>query len=212
MRGRDFLREVAHDHPLARGRRAELVETRVALLAACRGDVLEVGARNGANLPHYGAAITSLTVTEWQRSLFRGLAHRAARIAPHVVALRAPVEDLPFNDASFDTVVSTFALCRADDQPRAIREIHRVLRADGALVFLEHARDVPPTVSPLDSHGRIRWRLAGCDPTRPTATSLRKGGFALTDVRPIGLRGVQLGGTCIAGVARPIPGRRYATV
>src|SRR5205814_2322189 len=113
--GRDLLCVLTHDHPLTRRIRAELCETRLALLAAPRGDVLEVGARNGANLQHYGTGITSLTVTEWQRALFRRLAHRSARIVPNVVALRAPVEDLPFNDASFDSVMSTFALCRADD-------------------------------------------------------------------------------------------------
>ena len=203
---------LAHDHPLARHIRAELRETRVALLAAAGGDVLEVGARNGANLQHYGASITSLTVTEWQLALFRRLAHRSARIVPNVVALRAPVEDLPFNDASFDTVVSTFALCRADDQPRAVREIHRVLRPDGALIFLEHGSDAPPTAAPLDGHSSLRWRLAGCDPTRPTAASLRSGGFALSDVRPVGPGRIRLGAVCIAGVARPIAGHRYATV
>lgn len=212
MSGRDLLRVIAHDHPLARHMRAELCETRLALLAASHGDVREVGARNGANLPHYSTAITSLTVTEWQHALFRRLAHRSARIVPNVVALRAPVEDLPFNDATFDTVVSTFALCRADDQPRAVREIHRVLRSDGALIFLEHASDAPPTAAQPNGHSPLRWRLAGCDPTRPTAASLRKGGFALSDVRPIGPGRIQLGAACITGVARPIPGRRYATV
>jgi SAM-dependent methyltransferase len=202
----------ATHHPIGRPIRAELRGARLALLGSARGDVLEVGARNGANLRHYSIAITSLTVTEGQRARFRRLARRSARLAPNVVALRAPVEDLPFNDASFDTVVSTFALCRADDQPRAVREIHRVLRADGALVFIEHASDASPTAEPLDGNKPLRWRFAGCDPTRPTVASLRKGGFALSDVRPIGAGHVRRGAVCIAGVARPIAGRRYATV
>jgi SAM-dependent methyltransferase len=201
----------ATHHPIGRPIRAELRGARLALLGSARGDVLEVGARNGANLPHYRTGITSLTVTEWQRALFRRIAHRSARIVPNVLALRAPVEDLPFNDASFDTVVSTFALCRADDQLRAVREIHRVLRPDGALIFLEHASDAPPTAAQLHRIP-LRWRLAGCDPTRPTPASLRKGGFALSDVRPIRPGRIRLGALCIAGVARPIAGRRYATV
>ena len=53
---------------------------------------------------------------------------------------------------------------------------------------------------------RLRWWLAGCDPTRPTAASLRKGGFALSDIRRIGPGRIRRGAACISGLARPIAG------
>ena len=54
--------------------------------------------------------------------------------------LDAPAERLPLADASVDTVVSTLVLCTVDDPERALREIARVLRPDGQLLFIEHVR------------------------------------------------------------------------
>ena len=61
--------------------------------------------------------------------------------------LRAPAEDLPFEDASFDTVVATLVLCSVDDQPRALRQLRRVLRPGGRLLFLEHVRSEDPELA-----------------------------------------------------------------
>jgi hypothetical protein len=59
--------------------------------------------------------------------------------APRPLLLRAPAEDLPFEDDSFDVAVSTLVLCTVDDQPRALREVRRVLRPGGRL-FIERVR------------------------------------------------------------------------
>ena len=56
------------------------------------------------------------------------------------MSLRAPAEDLPFEDGTFDTVVSTMVLCGVSDQPRALRQLRRVLRPGGQLLFIEHVR------------------------------------------------------------------------
>ena len=63
------------------------------------------------------------------------------------MVLRAPAEDLPFEDDTFDVVVSTLVLCGVDDQPRALREIRRVLRPGGRLLFLEHVRSTDPKIA-----------------------------------------------------------------
>jgi ubiquinone/menaquinone biosynthesis C-methylase UbiE len=63
---------------------------------------------------------------------------------PDARVLRAPAEDLPFDDQSFDVAVSTLVLCGVDDQPRALRELRRVLRPGGRLLFIEHLRSEDP--------------------------------------------------------------------
>ena len=85
------------------------------------GHVLEIGAGTGANLPLYGAGGQSITLTEPERSMMRRLERRVREHAPAATVLRAPAEDLPFEDDTFDTVVSTLVLCGVDDQPRALR-------------------------------------------------------------------------------------------
>jgi ubiquinone/menaquinone biosynthesis C-methylase UbiE len=77
-------------------------------------------------------------MTEPELPMVRRLERKAREHAPAAKVLRAPAEDLPFDDDSFDVAVSTLVLCGVDDQPRALRELRRVLRPGGQLLFIEH--------------------------------------------------------------------------
>ena len=113
----------------AQGREGGADRDAQALVAQAAGTVLEIGGGTGANLGHYRPAVTSLTITE--PDVADAQAPRAPRAVPRRprrMVLRAPAEDLPFEDDTFDMVVSTLVLCGVDDQPRAVREIRRVLR------------------------------------------------------------------------------------
>jgi SAM-dependent methyltransferase len=98
--------------------------------------------------------------------------------------LRAPAEDLPFNDASFDVVVSTLVLCTVDDVPRALRELCRVLRPGGKLLFIEHVRsDDEKLARTQDRMLPINVRIGhGCHPNRRTLDSIRDAGFEITSL------------------------------
>ena len=157
---------------------------RQALLTAARGDVLEIGGGTGANLPFYNGAVSTLTITEPEKPMARRLQKHIQEAKPDAKLLRAPAEDLPFNDASFDVVVSTLVLCTVDDQPRALREMRRVLRPGGKLLFMEHVRS--------DDEKLARWQdrllplnvrlMHGCHCNRPTLDGIRAAGFEVTQV------------------------------
>jgi ubiquinone/menaquinone biosynthesis C-methylase UbiE len=137
---RSSLFALTYDRQLAKAEQAQLAGLRRRLLTPATGRVLEVGGGTGANLPYYGAAVESLTVTEPEPPMLRRLHARAREQAPGVTMLRAPAEDLPFEDGVFDVVVSTLVLCGVNDQPRALRQLRRVLRPGGKLLFIEHIR------------------------------------------------------------------------
>ena len=166
---------------LARGsEEAGVREVRQTLIADATGRVLEIGAGTGANLPHYNGSIETLVVTEPERPMLRRLQRAAREQAPNAQVLRAPAEDLPFEDDSFDTVVSTLVLCGVDDQPRALREARRVLRPGGRLLFLEHVRADDPGLARFQD--RMNWLnrlVVGCDCNRPTLATIEAEGFGV---------------------------------
>jgi ubiquinone/menaquinone biosynthesis C-methylase UbiE len=180
--GKIFAR--LYDRMLARTEAAGLSAYREALLGTATGDVLEIGAGTGANLLYYKAGVRSLTLTEPEKPMVGQLEKHIEERRPDAKLLRAPAEDLPFNDDSFDTVVSTLVLCTVDDQPRAIRELRRVLRPDGRLLFIEHVR------SDEDKLARLQDRMMpinraighGCHCNRPTLQTIREAGFQVTEL------------------------------
>jgi ubiquinone/menaquinone biosynthesis C-methylase UbiE len=174
-----------YDHVMAQTEQAGLGAHRQALLAEATGDVLEIGAGTGTNLPYYGNSVRTLTLTEPEKPMVRRLQKRILERRPDAKLLRAPAEDLPFNDDSFDTVVATLVLCTVDDQPRALRELCRVLRPGGRLLFIEHVRSNDQKLARLqDRMMPINIRIAhGCHCNRPTLEGIRKVGFEVTELQ-----------------------------
>jgi ubiquinone/menaquinone biosynthesis C-methylase UbiE len=162
---------------------AGLAEMRRNLIAGASGDVLEIGGGTGANLGYYGAGVQSLTVTEPEPPMLKRLERKAREQNSRATVLRAPAEDLPFEDASFDTVVSTLVLCGVDDQPRAVRELRRVLRPGGRLIFIEHVRsDDPRLAKRQDRMNPVNRFLVCCDCNRQTLETIRSTGFEVTEL------------------------------
>jgi ubiquinone/menaquinone biosynthesis C-methylase UbiE len=164
--------------------------------------VIEIGAGTGANLLCYGP-VESLTVTEPLVPMLRRLEARVGDTGAAAKVLRAPAEDLPFDDDTFDVAVSTLVLCGVDDQPRAVRELHRVLRPGGRLLFLEHVRSDDPAQARLQD--RMNWLnriVVMCDCNRPTLDTIRQTGFAVTSVEQTVLpKAPKFVGPAIIGVA-----------
>jgi ubiquinone/menaquinone biosynthesis C-methylase UbiE len=180
-----------YDRQLAKVERAGLEAMRRALLADAGGRVLEVGGGTGANLPHYGPGVDSLTVTEPEPSMLRRLQRRVNEEAPETAVVKAPAEDLPFDDDSFDVAVSTLVLCGVDNQPRALSELRRVLRPGGRLIFVEHVRSEEPSLARwqdrLNGFNRL---VACCDCNRRTLDAINAAGFDVTSVEHTSLEKV----------------------
>jgi SAM-dependent methyltransferase len=177
-----------YDSQMRRTERAGLAEMRRSLLTQASGEILEVGGGTGANLAYYRPEVTSLTVTEPDVSMIKRLERRVRAGGPRATVLRAPAEDLPFEDGTFDVVVSTLVLCGVDDQPRAVREIRRVLRPQGRLLFLEHLRSKDARLA--RTQDRLNWLnrlVVGCDCNRPTLETITDAGFEVKVVEHVSL-------------------------
>jgi ubiquinone/menaquinone biosynthesis C-methylase UbiE len=171
-----------YDRMLAKTERTGLAEMRHELLAQASGRTLELGAGTGHNLPHYTDRISELVLSEPDPHMARQLRERLQRDPPapsRVEVIEAPAEDLPFDDGSFDTIVSTLVLCTVDDPRRALAEARRLLVEGGQLLFLEHVRGESPRLTWLQDRLERPWGFftGGCHPNRPTEQTLADAGF-----------------------------------
>jgi ubiquinone/menaquinone biosynthesis C-methylase UbiE len=181
----------SYDRQLAKVEKAGLKAIREAALAAASGRVLEVGGGTGANIPHYGSSVESLTITEPDPAMLRRLDRRVREEAPETAVVKAPAEDLPFDDDSFDVAVSTLVLCGVDNQPRALSELRRVLRPGGRLIFIEHVRSEEQSLARWqDRLNGLNRLVACCDCNRRTLDAISAAGFDVANVEHTSLEKV----------------------
>jgi ubiquinone/menaquinone biosynthesis C-methylase UbiE len=104
-----------------------------------RGEVLEIAVGTGRNFPFYpeGVRLSGIELSPKMLDLARRRARELGRDADLRVG---DAHNLPYPDASFDTVIVTLALCTIPDDRRALAEAARVLRPGGELLLLEHVR------------------------------------------------------------------------
>lgn len=164
--------------------RGELGRRRDALLRGASGVVLEAGAGTGENFKHLPSSVTSLVALEPDAAMVRLARRRLAEAVVPARLVRAVMEDLPFADASFDTVVATLVLCTVDDPGRAVAELRRVLSPGGSLLLLEHVRSNDETVASWQDRLEGTWaRLnGGCRPNRRTTETIAASGFRFEEL------------------------------
>ena len=163
---------------------AEIGDHRRRLLAGLTGRVLEVGAGNGLNFPHYPATVTDVLAVEPEPYL-RRLAVTATRQAPVPIRVVAgTAEALPAPDASVDAVVASLVLCSVTDPMQALAEVRRVLRPGGRLRFYEHGRATDPRLARWQD--RLErpwgWLVGGCHPNRDIVATVTAAGLRLVQL------------------------------
>ncbi|MGH3254282.1 MAG: class I SAM-dependent methyltransferase [Streptosporangiaceae bacterium] len=156
-----------------------LGERRAGLLADLRGQVLDVGAGTGANLPHFRAA-SRVVAAEPDPAMRRRLAAKLAGAPVPAELTSDAAEALRQPDASFDAVVFTQVLCTVTDLDRALAEARRVLRPGGQLIVLEHVRGNGSLARWQDRLTPLWSRLIpGCHLGRDTAAAIERAGFTI---------------------------------
>lgn len=172
---------LVYDPFLWLGETAGMRRRRSTLLADAYGRIVEIGAGTGLNIAHYPEAVTELVLIEPEPGMRRKLARRMRQYGCTTRIVDASAERLPLADASVDTVVSTLALCTVDEPERALREIARVLRPGGQLLFIEHVRASSRLLAAAQDKLAEPWRrfAGGCRCNRDTVEHMRACGFTV---------------------------------
>ncbi len=173
-------------------RNKETARVRADWVPRARGDVLEVGIGSGLNLPFYSAEVRRVYGVEPSAELQKMARKRMASQAAKVEFLSQSAEDdLPLSDMSIDTVVMTWTLCSIPDPLKALRQMKRVLKPNGHLIFIEHGRAPDSRVAAWQDHLTPLWKRigGGCHLNRKIDELLVGAGFTIDELRTAYLPG-----------------------
>ena len=161
------------------------------IIPAAEGRVLEIGIGSGLNLPFYSRNVVRVIGLEPSPRLL-AMARRVERTDNGSVELiEGSAEAIPLTDASVDTVVTTWTLCSIPDALRALREIRRVLRPGGHLLFVEHGRAPDPNVIWWQDRLTPVWKRlgGGCHLNSTIGTLIEGAGFQFDRLQTGYMRG-----------------------
>ena len=176
------------------------------LVPSVKGRVLEIGVGSGLNLPLYTHAAThviGLDTSPRLLSMARQV-HRSGVASTELI--EGSAEALPLEDKSIDTVVTTWTLCTIPDVVAALREMRRVLKPSGELLFVEHGRSPDARVRRWQDRLTPVWmRLGGgCHLNRPIRELLEGSGFRIERIETGYMRGPKPMTFMYEGRARPM--------
>ena len=160
-------------------RQKNLAAYRARIIPAAEGRVLEIGIGSGLNLPFYSRNVARVIGLEPSPRLL-AMARRVERTGNGPVEfIEGSAEAIPLQDASVDTVVTTWTLCSIPDALRALCDMRRVLRPGGRLLFVEHGRAPDPKVIWWQDRLTPVWKRlgGGCHLNRAIGTLIEGAGF-----------------------------------
>jgi ubiquinone/menaquinone biosynthesis C-methylase UbiE len=172
-------------------RQRQLAKYRREVVAAASGRVLEVGVGSGLNFPLYGKQVEVIFGIDPSPRLLAIARRRVAAAGTRADLLLGSAAAIPLADSTVDTVVLTWTLCSIPEPLTALREMRRVLKPDGRLLFVEHGLSPEPGVVRWQHRLTPMWRhiAGGCHLDRKMDDLIRSAGFDLKDLQTEYARG-----------------------
>lgn len=152
------------------------------LLSKVFGKVLEVGIGTGANLPYYPSEINSLTGVDFSQGMLKHVKDKvqSGKYSFPIEIIEADIQQLPFEDHSFDSVISTCVFCSVPDPVKGLKELKRVCKPSGKIYMLEHMRSENKVVGVvMDILNPITVRLWGANINRETIKNIERAGLKI---------------------------------
>jgi len=186
-------------------RRRDLAAYRSRVVPSADGRVLEIGIGSGLNLPFYSRNVKDLIGLDPSPKLLSMVRQNLPPDTPSPELIEGSAEAIPLENHSIDTVVTTWTLCSIPDAALAVREMRRVLRPTGRLLFIEHGRADEPKVRWWQDRLTPAWKRigGGCHLNRPIQGLIEDGGFEFDRLETGYMRGPKPLTFIYEGSARP---------
>jgi ubiquinone/menaquinone biosynthesis C-methylase UbiE len=160
-------------------RQENLAAYRSCVVPAADGRVLEIGVGSGRNLPFYSSNVRHLIGLDPSPKLLSMARRNSSPNFTPIELVEGSAEAIPLETGSVDTVVTTWTLCSIPNAGRALREMYRVLKPSGRLLFVEHGRAPQPNVCWWQDRLTPIWKRlgGGCHLNRAIKVLIEDAGF-----------------------------------
>tara|TARA_R110002110_G_scaffold42375_3_gene133150 strand:- start:391 stop:942 length:552 start_codon:yes stop_codon:yes gene_type:complete len=150
------------------------------LVQQATGKTLEVGVGTGKNLQYYAKDV-DLTAIDFSKNMLDKARAKYNDDLLKLNFLEMDVQNMDFDDNSFDTVVTSCVFCSVPDPVKGLQEIKRVMKPGGQFIMLEHVRSSNRVLGLfMDLFNFIPLNIVGNNINRRTAENLKKAGFTNT--------------------------------
>ena len=146
-----------------------------------KGKVLDIGIGSGLNIPFYNSdkidQVIGIDPSHELIELAKGLANDSKASIKLVIG---SAESIPYPDNFFDTVLVTYTMCTIPNVAIANKEMWRVLKDDGRLIFCEHGLAPDKKISKWQNRIDPFWgKIAGgCHLNRDIQKLITDAGFS----------------------------------
>lgn len=185
MRLSSWLMAQSYDWAMRKTEQRCLNQWRKELLTQATGELLEIGAGTGINLPHYPDHLTEITLSEPDPQMRNKLQKKLSATTNRGIQLTPwSAEQVELPDQSLDTIVCSLVLCSVNDQQQALTELYRLLRPGGQLLFLEHIIAAEEKTIRWQKRLEPIWRCCSgnCHLTRDTLSNIEATGLQIEQV------------------------------
>lgn len=186
-------------------RNKEATRYRSRIVPQARGSVLEIGVGSGLNLPFYGAGVEQLYALDPSEELLTMARKKARGMVLPIKFITHSGEAIPLDTGSVDTVVTTWTLCTIPDPVQALKEMRRVPKPDGIMLFAEHGLAPEANVRGWQRRLNPLWRriAGGCNLDRKIDQLMQTAGFQITAIKTDYAKGPRPMSYVYAGQAQP---------
>ncbi|KUO52657.1 MAG: methyltransferase type 11 [Desulfitibacter sp. BRH_c19] len=148
-----------------------------------KGLVLEAGVGTGANFPYYPQGIKVIGVDFSQRMLEIAESKVSQTNIP-VELMLADIQELPFADNTFDTIIAACVFCSVPYPIKGFKELGRVLKPEGEIYLLEHVRSKKSVVGTvMDFLNPLTVKYHGVNINRITEANMLEAGLSIVEVK-----------------------------
>jgi len=146
-----------------------------------KGKVLDIGIGSGLNIPFYNSdKIDQVIGIDPSHELIELAKELANDSKASIELVIGSAESIPYPDNFFDTVLLTYTMCTIPNVSIANKEIWRVLKDDGRLIFCEHGLAPDKKISKWQNRIDPFWgKIAGgCHLNRDIQKLITDAGFS----------------------------------